>query len=220
MRDELDQWKAQRDEMEHEINKDNRDIPEGMEVDHIDLETKQQLDWEDRNEFRDADLTIDSSHTNPFRDMNSETFQIEQDHISKEVVQETTSLAPTSTHASRTTDHQSPQKSQTSSGGKQKKKAAKRRKVSLDNFVLLKVLGKGNFGKVILSKSKNTDRLCAIKVLKKDNIIQNHDIESARAEKKVFLLATKTKHPFLTNLYCSFQIGEPYLFCHGIYWGW
>lgn len=77
--------------------------------------------------------------------------------------------------------------------------------MSLDNFVLLKVLGKGNFGKVILSKSKNTDRLCAIKVLKKDNIIQNHDIESARAEKKVFLLATKTKHPFLTNLYCSFQ---------------
>lgn len=205
MRDELEQWKAQRDEMDREINKDNRDIPEDTEVDHIDLETKQQLDWEDRNEFRDADLTIDSSHTNPFRDMNSETFQIEQDHVSKEVIQETVSLAPTSTHASRTTDHQSPQKSQASSGGKLKKKAAKRRKVSLDNFVLLKVLGKGNFGKVILSKSKNTDRICAIKVLKKDNIIQNHDIESARAEKKVFLLATKTKHPFLTNLFCSFQ---------------
>ncbi|CAI4054707.1 hypothetical protein SKDZ_02G0050 [Saccharomyces kudriavzevii ZP591] len=205
MRDELEQWKAQRDEMEREINQGSGGVPEDIEGDNIDLDTKQQPDWKDMNDFREADMTIDSSHTNPFRDMNSETFQIEQDHVSKEANQETASLAPTSTHASRTTDHQSPQKSQTSTSGKHKKKAAKRRKVSLDNFVLLKVLGKGNFGKVILSKSKNTNRLCAIKVLKKDNIIQNHDIESARAEKKVFLLATKTKHPFLTNLYCSFQ---------------
>ncbi|AGO11437.1 AaceriACR191Cp [[Ashbya] aceris (nom. inval.)] len=91
------------------------------------------------------------------------------------------------------------------SGGRHKRKTPKRRKVSLDDFILLKVLGKGNFGKVLLARSKNTDRLCAIKVLKKDHIIQNHDIESARAEKKVFLLATKAKHPFLTNLYCSFQ---------------
>ncbi|SCU97541.1 LADA_0H06810g1_1 [Lachancea dasiensis] len=89
--------------------------------------------------------------------------------------------------------------------GKHKKRTPKRRKISLDDFVLLKVLGKGNFGKVLLAKSKNNERLCAIKVLKKDHIIKNHDIESARAEKKVFLLATKAKHPFLTNLYCSFQ---------------
>ncbi|SCU83594.1 LAFA_0D04544g1_1 [Lachancea sp. 'fantastica'] len=97
----------------------------------------------------------------------------------------------------------SPQRSHAS--GKHRKKASKRRKISLDDFVLLKVLGKGNFGKVLLAKSKNNERLCAIKVLKKDHIIKNHDIESARAEKKVFLLATKGKHPFLTNLFCSFQ---------------
>ncbi|SCU97153.1 LAMI_0F09076g1_1 [Lachancea mirantina] len=88
---------------------------------------------------------------------------------------------------------------------KHKKRGPKRRKISLDDFILLKVLGKGNFGKVLLAKSKNNERLCAIKVLKKDHIIKNHDIESARAEKKVFLLATKAKHPFLTNLFCSFQ---------------
>ncbi|SCU89340.1 LAME_0E03048g1_1 [Lachancea meyersii CBS 8951] len=97
----------------------------------------------------------------------------------------------------------SPQRSHAS--GKHRKKASKRRKISLDDFILLKVLGKGNFGKVLLAKSKNNERLCAIKVLKKDHIIKNHDIESARAEKKVFLLATKARHPFLTNLYCSFQ---------------
>ncbi|AMD21242.1 HEL038Cp [Eremothecium sinecaudum] len=98
-----------------------------------------------------------------------------------------------------------PQQRVRPASNRQKRKTPKRRKVTLDDFVLLKVLGKGNFGKVLLARSKNTDRLCAIKVLKKDHIIQNHDIESARAEKKVFLLATKAKHPFLTNLYCSFQ---------------
>ena len=94
---------------------------------------------------------------------------------------------------------------QSTSPKKHKKKQVKRKKVSLDDFILLKVLGKGNFGKVLLARSKQNQRLCAIKVLKKDHIIKNHDIESARAEKKVFLLATKAKHPFLTNLFCSFQ---------------
>lgn len=100
-------------------------------------------------------------------------------------------------------EQSSPQASHTST--RHKRRTPKRRKISLDDFVLLKVLGKGNFGKVLLAESKNNERLCAIKVLKKDHIIKNHDIESARAEKKVFLLATKAKHPFLTNLYCSFQ---------------
>ncbi|CCD25278.1 protein kinase C NDAI_0E04610 [Naumovozyma dairenensis CBS 421] len=142
------------------------------------------------------DTQADFSTSNPFRDMNSAKFEQVQNELSNKIVQDqATILLPT--------DSNSSYKHQTAV--KHKRKTSKRRKVSLDNFVLLKVLGKGNFGKVILSRSKNTGRLCAIKVLKKDNIIQNHDIESARAEKKVFLLATKTKHPFLTNLYCSFQ---------------
>lgn len=138
------------------------------------------------------------TYSNPFRDVSQD--YIENNTIVKLKTQDDLQSIKESARDSICV---SPQKMHTST--KLKKKAGKRRKVSLDNFILLKVLGKGNFGKVILSKSKNTGRLCAIKVLKKDNIIQNHDIESARAEKKVFLLATKTKHPFLTNLYCSFQ---------------
>ncbi|KAL6948447.1 hypothetical protein ACO0OE_002483 [Hanseniaspora uvarum] len=81
----------------------------------------------------------------------------------------------------------------------------KKKKISLDDFMLLKVLGKGNFGKVLLAQSKTTDQLCAIKVLKKEQLLKNNDMESMKAEKKVFMLATEAKHPFLTNLYCSFQ---------------
>ncbi|CCH62750.1 hypothetical protein TBLA_0I00910 [Henningerozyma blattae CBS 6284] len=144
------------------------------------------------------------SGVNPFRDMNEDSFQEQQDTAITETSPEKTQhFAKSEKHISKSSlSSISPHKvTQT----RHKRKASKRRKVSLDDFILLKVLGKGNFGKVLLSKSKNTGTICAIKVLKKDHIIQNHDIESARAEKKVFLLASKAKHPFLTNLYCSFQ---------------
>lgn len=173
-----------------------------VEVEPVRVEPTQQALVLDK--VTSADKSPDNiEHSNPFREMNIETFQREQNQISNEISAETTSLMQTESHTSKGSIQSSPKKTHTAI--RHRRKAPKRRKVSLDDFVLLKVLGKGNFGKVLLSKSKNTDRLCAIKVLKKDHIIQNHDIESARAEKKVFLLATKAKHPFLTNLYCSFQ---------------
>ncbi|CCE79608.1 Piso0_001685 [Millerozyma farinosa CBS 7064] len=81
----------------------------------------------------------------------------------------------------------------------------KRRKVGLDDFQFLAVLGKGNFGKVMLAKSRHTEKLCAIKVLKKDIIVESDESESVRSEKRVFLAANKGMHPFLLNLPCCFQ---------------
>jgi hypothetical protein len=43
---------------------------------------------------------------------------------------------------------------------------------SLDDFQMLKVLGKGTFGKVMLSKEISTGDVCSIKLLRKDVIIQ------------------------------------------------
>lgn len=79
------------------------------------------------------------------------------------------------------------------------------RRIGLDHFNFLAVLGKGNFGKVMLAETKTSKQLYAIKVLKKEFIIENDEVESTRSEKRVFLIANKERHPFLLNLHACFQ---------------
>ncbi|KAI5868700.1 hypothetical protein GGS23DRAFT_592454 [Durotheca rogersii] len=78
-------------------------------------------------------------------------------------------------------------------------------RIGLDHFNFLAVLGKGNFGKVMLAETKKSRRLYAIKVLKKEFIMEHDEVESIRSEKRVFLIANRERHPFLTNLHACFQ---------------
>lgn len=79
------------------------------------------------------------------------------------------------------------------------------KRIGLEHFNFLAVLGKGNFGKVMLAETKATKKLYAIKVLKKEFIIENDEVESTKSEKRVFLIANKQRHPFLLNLHACFQ---------------
>ncbi|KAG8243274.1 RAC-alpha serine/threonine-protein kinase [Homalodisca vitripennis] len=76
---------------------------------------------------------------------------------------------------------------------------------TLENFEFLKVLGKGTFGKVILCREKATGRLYAIKILKKEVIIQKDEVAHTLTENRVL---RTTNHPFLISLKYSFQTAD------------
>ncbi|KAK3843696.1 MAG: hypothetical protein J3R72DRAFT_107749 [Linnemannia gamsii] len=79
------------------------------------------------------------------------------------------------------------------------------RKYGMDDFHFIAVLGRGNFGKVMLAEDKKGGELYAVKALKKDSIVQHDEVESAKSEKRIFEVANKERHPFLTTLHSTFQ---------------
>ena len=79
------------------------------------------------------------------------------------------------------------------------------KRLSLADFHFLSTIGKGNFGKVLLAESKTSKSLYAIKILKKEFIIENDEIEGMKAEKRTLLLAAKESHPFIVRLHATFQ---------------
>ncbi|CAO3596075.1 unnamed protein product [Absidia cylindrospora] len=84
----------------------------------------------------------------------------------------------------------------------------KQLQVGPSSFLKIRMLGKGDVGRVMLVKQKNTDKLFAMKVLSKKNMIKRNKVKRALAEQEI--LAT-SNHPFIVTLYHSFQ-SQDYLY--------
>ena len=89
--------------------------------------------------------------------------------------------------------------------------------VSLDDFFLLKLIGKGNFGKVMLAQHKTDSKVYAIKVISKATVRQKsgkksnpHDFDHIMTERNV--LIRSVRHPFLIGLKWAFQTREKLYF--------
>lgn len=77
-------------------------------------------------------------------------------------------------------------------------------------FEKIKLLGKGDVGKVYLVKEKVSSKLYAMKVLSKKEMIERNKIKRALAEQEI--LAT-SNHPFIVTLYHSFQSRDHLYLC-------
>ncbi|ODV63685.1 kinase-like protein [Ascoidea rubescens DSM 1968] len=77
--------------------------------------------------------------------------------------------------------------------------------LSIDKFDLLKVIGKGSFGKVMQVRKKDTQRIYALKSIRKSLIISRMEVIHTLAERTVL---AKVKNPFITSLKFSFQSNE------------
>lgn len=76
------------------------------------------------------------------------------------------------------------------------------KKMTTEDFELMKVVGKGSFGKVYQVKHKETGKIYAMKSLKKQQLLKRKQIEHTQTERKVL---QQIKNPFIVNLKFAFQ---------------
>jgi len=79
------------------------------------------------------------------------------------------------------------------------------RALSSDDFELLKVIGKGSLGKVLQVRKKDTNRIYAMKVLNKKELVKQQEVKHILSERNVLI---KNSSPFLVSLKFSFQTPE------------
>ncbi|XP_065561183.1 atypical protein kinase C-like isoform X1 [Artemia franciscana] len=77
------------------------------------------------------------------------------------------------------------------------------RQYSIKDFELVRVIGRGSYAKVLLVELRKNRRVYAMKVIKKELVTDDEDIDWVQTEKHVF--ETASNHPFLVGLHSCFQ---------------
>ncbi|ODV92002.1 hypothetical protein CANCADRAFT_30275 [Tortispora caseinolytica NRRL Y-17796] len=77
--------------------------------------------------------------------------------------------------------------------------------LSIEQFELLKVIGKGSFGKVMQVRKKDTNRIYALKTIRKAHVVSKSEVTHTLAERTVL---AQVRNPFIVPLKFSFQSPE------------
>jgi serum/glucocorticoid-regulated kinase 2 len=75
-------------------------------------------------------------------------------------------------------------------------------KLSMDNFRIISVIGRGFYGKVMLVQKLDTGSLYAIKSIHKSRLSESGKAASVLSERTIMM---KAQHPFIVNLCFAFQ---------------
>ncbi len=81
----------------------------------------------------------------------------------------------------------------------------RQRTLKIEDFELLKVVGKGSFGKVMQVTKRDTHRIYALKTIRKAHIISRSEVAHTLAERSVL---AQINNPFIVPLKFSFQSPE------------
>jgi serum/glucocorticoid-regulated kinase 2 len=76
---------------------------------------------------------------------------------------------------------------------------------SLQDFTMLRVIGKGCFGKIVLARKKDTGEHFAMKVLNKTNVVRKKQVDHTRAERRILSRVDPKECPFIVSLHSAFQ---------------
>ncbi|KII67206.1 Serine/threonine-protein kinase 38-like protein [Thelohanellus kitauei] len=78
----------------------------------------------------------------------------------------------------------------------------RRTRLGREDFEPLKIIGKGAYGEVRLVQKKDSGRIYAMKILKKGDTIDKHQVAHVRAERDIL---AEIESPWVVKMYFSFQ---------------
>nr|XP_021156794.1 serine/threonine-protein kinase 32A isoform X5 [Columba livia] len=77
--------------------------------------------------------------------------------------------------------------------------------VTFDHFEILRAIGKGSFGKVCVVQKNDTKKMYAMKYMNKQKCVERNEVRNVFKELQIM---QGLEHPFLVNLWYSFQDAE------------
>lgn len=81
--------------------------------------------------------------------------------------------------------------------------------ITIKNFSVIKLIGKGSFGKVLLVRKNDTGEIYAMKSLAKETLRKRNQVEHTKTERSVL---EKVKNPFIVSLHYAFQTVFIYIY--------